>query len=418
MYFLIASYFAFWARIVLLRWKPRIIVITGSTGKTTVLHLVEAQLGDKATYTHHANSSFGIPFHILGMKPNVDSKAQWPLSILKAPFYIFRKLPKQKLYVVEADCDRPNEGKFLSKLLRPEVTLWVSVFRTHSMNFDRLVATGAFSSHEKAIAYEFGYFAASTKKLVLASGDQPELVKQLSRVPKNSELKLAEKRNLKAYYFDRDKTIFEFKKSSVYLPGLHPKELGVSVQLVYELMNYLDLPRDEHYKQLQMPPGRSSVFAGKKNITIVDSTYNTGLGATSAIIALFGLYPAQKKWIVLGDILEQGSLEKAEHQKLADVILAQKNIDRVVLLGPRTQKNTLPKLQKHFGERVVSFESPKEVLDYLQENLQGKEALLFKGGRFLEGVIEQLLQNPDDARHLVRRSKTWTKRRQQWGLPK
>lgn len=417
LYFIVATYFALFARIVLWRWKPRIIVITGSTGKTTLLHLVEAQLGSKAEFTHHANSSFGIPFHILGLHPNVDSKLQWPLFILRAPLQVFRKLPQNKLYVVEADCDRPNEGKFLSKLLKPEVTMWISVFRTHSMNFDRLVYSREFTTHEQAIAYEFGNFAERTTKLVLANGDQPHLVEQLKRVPKNAEVKKAAISNLKDYRFDKDQTIFEFKKASVHLPGLHPKEIGISVQMVYELMNYLDLPRDEQYKNLEMPPGRSSVFAGKKDTTIVDSTYNTGLGAMTAIIKLFAQYPNEHKWLIIGDILEQGSLEKSEHKKLAEVILEQ-DAERVVLLGPRTRADTLPLLQKKLGDAVVSFESPKEVLDYLNENLQGTEALLFKGGRFLEGVIEQLLADPKDADKLVRRSKAWTKRRQKWGLPR
>ena len=58
----------FCAQIQLFLWKPRIIVITGSSGKTTLLHLIEAQLGNRAKYSHFANSSFGIPFDILGLK--------------------------------------------------------------------------------------------------------------------------------------------------------------------------------------------------------------------------------------------------------------------------------------------------------------------------------------------------------------
>src|SRR5579872_5969651 len=95
LYFMVAAYFAFWARFVLRRWRPRIVVITGSSGKTTVLHLVEAQLGERAVYSHHANSAIGIPFHILGMQPNVLSRAEWPKRVLLAPFHAWRRLPPQ-----------------------------------------------------------------------------------------------------------------------------------------------------------------------------------------------------------------------------------------------------------------------------------------------------------------------------------
>jgi len=122
LYFPFASYFRFFASIRLKIWRPRIIVITGSSGKTTLLHLIEAQLGDVAKYTHKANSSFGIPFNILGLQRNDLTLIEWPLLFLQAPFAIFKTLPKEKIYIVEADCDRPGEGKFLSSFIRPENT--------------------------------------------------------------------------------------------------------------------------------------------------------------------------------------------------------------------------------------------------------------------------------------------------------
>ena len=51
LYFFVAGYFRFWARFVLERWQPRIVVVTGSNGKTTLLHLIESQLGEKAIFT-------------------------------------------------------------------------------------------------------------------------------------------------------------------------------------------------------------------------------------------------------------------------------------------------------------------------------------------------------------------------------
>src|ERR1700693_1805097 len=117
LYFVVAAYFAFWARFVLKRWRPRVVVITGSSGKTTVLHLVEAQIGEAAVYSHHANSSIGLPFYILGMNSNVLNRSEWPQRFLLAPFKAFRRPPAQKLFIAEADCDRPHEGEFLSTLL-------------------------------------------------------------------------------------------------------------------------------------------------------------------------------------------------------------------------------------------------------------------------------------------------------------
>lgn len=418
LYFVVAAYFGFWAKIVLRRWHPRVVVITGSSGKTTVLHLIEAQFGAQAIYSHHANSALGLPFFILGMPPNISSKPEWLLRLLFAPFHSLRKAPARKLFIVEADCDRPHEGQFLGDLLKPEVTLWISVFRTHSMNFDGLVKSGAFATHEEAIAHEFGYFAANTKKLVIANGDQLVLAEQLKRVKSDVKVELTSDKAVVKHQLLKRETAFTFAHQKILLNGLHPRELGGSLQMVNKLLAYLGQPLDETYQHLEMPPGRTNVFAGKRGITIVDSTYNTGLGATIAIIKLFEQYSAREKWLVLGDILEQGSLEAEEHEGLAQAI-ADTSAHRVILLGPRTQAHTLPLLRQLKSKlTVVSFESPKEVLDYLNTELTGGETLLFKGGRFLEGVIEQLLANPNDAQHLVRRGHSWVKRRQKWGLPR
>jgi len=417
LYFVVARYFAFWAKFVLRRWHPRIVVITGSSGKTTLLHLVEAQLGDEAIYSHHANSAIGIPFHILGLEPNVASRGQWITYVLKAPFLCLRRVPKVGLYIVEADCDRPGEGAFLSKLLKPEVTLWVSVYRTHSMNFDSLVKSGVFTKHETAIAYEFGNFAAATTKLVVANDDQPELVKQLERVSKGVEVKKVSGQALTKYTVAEDETVFMFGKRIIYLPGLHPKDTNLSLQMVNELLKYFGKELDPIYGSLQMPPGRTNLFKGINDTTLIDSTYNTGLGATEAMIELFMDYPVLRKWLVISDILEQGSLEQQEHQELAELI-AKMQLDRVVLLGRRTHQYTYPVLQDKLPvNRVVSFEQAGEVLTYLQKELRGGEAILFKGALGLEGVIEQLLADPNEASKLVRRGAVWTKRRQAWGLP-
>ncbi len=418
LYFVVAAYFAFWAKLVLQRWKPRIIVITGSSGKTSVLHLVEAQLGEKAVYSHHANSAIGIPFHILGMEPNVTSKVEWLGRLVMAPLHAFRHAPAQELYVVEADCDRPSEGAFTSKLLKPEVTLWVSLSRTHSMNFDTLVKRGVFPSHEAAIAHEFGYFIEATTKLVLVNGDQPDLIRELARVGKGVELKQLSTHRVTKYELSSKQTLFTIHEQIITVPGLHPRELGVGLQMAQELLDYLHLPLDATYSKLQLPPGRSNILSGIKDTTIIDSTYNTGLGAAIALLELFKSYPSEHKWLVVGDILEQGSLESDEHKRLAEEIVGLE-VERVVLLGRRTKEHAYPLLKSKLpAETVVSFERAGEVLDYLQKELQGSETILFKGAQGLEGVIEQLLLKPGDAKQLVRRSALWIKRRQAWGLPR
>lgn len=413
LYFPLAHYFRFFAKIKLARWKPRIIVITGSSGKTTLLHLIESQLGENARYSHHANSSYGIPFDVLGLNRKTLMIHEWFELFLKTPFLAFASIPKQKIYIVEADCDRPGEGKFLSTLLTPEVTIWLSSSRTHSMNFDRLVEHSKFPNVESAIAHEYGYFIEATDKLVIYNSDSELINKQLSRT-KASRIGISSK-SLEHYEVSKEGTAFKISNKIYSFKFLLPEAVFYSIAAVFALVKYLGLPSDDKFERFDNPAGRSNMFSGIRGITLIDSCYNSNFSSASEIIKMFNKIHADKKWVVIGDMLEQGKSEIEEHEKLAHELL-KIPADRIILLGPRVIKYTLPILKKAGLPNIVSFENPKDVLDYLLSNLEGEETILFKGARFLEGVIEHLLKNKADVAKLSRREKIWEIRRKKWGL--
>lgn len=408
-YFPIAYYFRFFAQIKLARWKPRIVVITGSSGKTTLLHLIESQLCEKAKYSHHANSSYGIPFDILGLKRNRLTPDEWIFLFLLAPIMAFKTSPKEKLYVVEADCDRPGEGKFLASFLKPEITLWISSGLTHSANFDCLVKKEKFSSAEEGIAHEFGYFPEYTIKLVIANGDSELIRKQNKRT--NANVKNVSVKDLEHYEIINNCTNFVIEGKKFSFNFIVPKDVFYSIQMTNLLMQTLNLPIDPTFKKLTLPSGRNSVFRGIRNTTIIDSTYNATPDGVRAILEMFDKYPAKNKWLVLGDMIELGIREKEEHEKLATIINSMK-LSKIILIGPRVSKYTSPKLKT----TAKNFQFPREGLDYLLKNVSGGEAILFKGARFLEGIIERLLQNKKDIDKLVRREKVWQNRRKAFGL--
>lgn len=413
LYFPLAWYFRFFAKIKLAKWKPKIIVVTGSNGKTTTMAFIESQLGNKAFYSHHANSAYGIPFNILGLSRKTLLPSEWINLFLLTPFKTFSKIPEQKLYVVEADCDRPGEGKFLSDLLTPEVTIWLSSSRTHSMNFDSLVLAGKFQNVEEAIANEYGYFLEKTSKLVITNADSKLIKKQVSQT--QSQKIGISNQSLQEYIVSKEGSVFKIDNKVYKFKYLLPHAAFLSIAATIKLTEYLGENVDQSFRNFKLPPGRSSVFMGIKNIIIVDSSYNSNFSSASEIINMFNLISADVKWAVIGDMLEQGIEEKEEHEKLAELIM-QSNYNRVLLLGPRITKHGLPKLKVRYGSKVFSTESPKEILDYLQANIKGGEVVLFKGARFMEGVIEHLLADKEDITKLSRREKIWDLRRKKWDL--
>lgn len=408
LYFPVASYFAFFAKIFLLRWKPTIIVVTGSSGKTTLLHMLESQIGNLAKYSHHANSSFGLPFDVLGIKRESLTFWEWPKIFFLTPFYIFKGLPSQKIYVAEADSDRPHEAEFISNLLNQNVTILLNVSKTHSMNFENLVDEN--NSLEEIIASEFGTFIKKTKDLSIINGDLSLIANQAiglkSKIlPISKNVNYKYKVNLSGSEFEIDNEVFKFKY-------LLPEETFYQIIATKKLLEYLELDFDKSFENFELPSGRSSIYRGIKNINIIDSTYNVSLDAIKVILNLYNKLDTNKKWIVVGDILEQGKNETNEHRLISDEINKYK-FERIILMGPRVLKYTQPYLN---NKNNIAFINPDEVLKYLLGNLKGGETILFKGARFLEGVIEKLLLNKNDAKKLVRREIVWQKRREKFGL--
>lgn len=421
LYFPVASYFRFFAMIRLKRWNPRIVVITGSNGKTTLLNLLEAQFGNNAKYSHHANSSYGIPFDILDLHRKSLLKSEWIGLFIKTPFQVFKSLPREKIYIVEADCDRPGEGKFLASLLNPEVALWVSSAKTHSMNFENFVKGEKFETVEEAIAYEFGYFLKYAKKVVMIDGDSELMKNQLNRLKANV-FEIKKVNILKRYAVSGNGTTFEMMDMKYSFKYLLPEEAYLSLEMCKKVVEYFELGFDQSFSKFVMPPGRGSIFKGIKGITIVDSSYNSNLTSARAVLSMFGRFPEKNKWIVIGDMLELGQSEKEEHEKLSEIINSY-SFERIILMGPRVGKYTYPKLvqnskfkTQNYEGKIDKFENPKETLDYLLKKIKGGEVILFKGARFMEGIIENLLLDKIDVDQLPRREKIWEIRRKQWGL--
>ena len=429
LHFPIAWYFRFFAQIRLRRWNPRIVVVTGSNGKTTLLHMVESQMGEKAKYSHYANTAFGIPFDILELHRKSLASSEWIMFFLKAPLQVFAKLPKETIYVVEADCDRPGEGKFLASLLRPEVVLWVSVSRTHGMNYDYVVTSppggwqvgshppgvNSFQSVEEAIAYEYGYFLEACPKLAVIDGDTKLQTNQTHR-SRGKVVAVKKAQALTSYTISKDNTSYEINKQRSTFDALLPEELFYSIAMCREAVEYFSLPFDPQFKKFILPPGRGTLLKGIKQTTLVDSTYNANLESIRVMLHMFSKMPGKKKWVVLGDMLELGKKEQEEHERLAEV-LAKMDLERIILVGKRMKEFTAPKLVS-LQKDVITVASAKEALDDIQKNLQGGEEILFKGSQsiYLEGVIEKLLTNKSDSVTLPRQSAFWKAKRKSLGL--
>lgn len=411
-YFVAAGYFRFFANFALRRWHPRIIAITGSAGKTTMLHLMEFELGDRAHYSHNANSAFGVAFDLLGMDGVRGSKWRWLKLFFQAPIRALHYHRTGDYYVVEIDGERPHETEFLASWLKPEITLWVSLGRSHMIQFEKEVKDGKYPDIDTAITHEFATLPLNTTSQVYIDGDNHLMVDATKDI--SAEVIKVSKNQLIRYNVYPTRTDFVFESASFHFSQPQPKDLTIQLTMLEKLMKRLGVSLKTDFSNMPVPAGRSSYLPGKKGVKIIDSSYNAHLISMASILEMVKNLHAGHKWLVIGDIVEQGSLENEEHAKLADMIAAA-NPEMVILVGRRTKQYTAPRL-KELGVTVRTTLDPHKALKFIEDNTTGDETIIFKGSQYLEWIIEKLLADPADAAKLPRREKAAIKRRAKWGL--
>lgn len=388
------------------------IAVTGSVGKTTMLHMIEYQLGERAHYSHDANSAFGIAFDMVGIKGVRGSKWRWLYLILAVPLRAIWYTHTEPFYIVEIDGERPHEAEFVASWLKPEVSLWITFGLSHAVQFDAEVKNGVFPDLKTAISHEFSTIPKHTTKKVYIDGDVPEMLKWTENI--SAEVTKCYKSELKAYEVYPTHADFTVNKTTFHFNNPQPEDLVIQLIMLEKLAKYLKIKVNPDFSGLVMPPGRSSYFEGKNGLKLIDSSYNAHLISMESILEMAKAMHASHKWLVIGDIVEQGSIESTEHKKLAGIIAGVKP-EQVVMVGRRTKKYTLPLLKKQ-GVKVYSTLSTKEALKFIEENTTGKETLIFKGSQYLEWIIENLLAHPEDAEKLPRREVAAVHRREKRGL--
>lgn len=172
----------------------------------------------------------------------------------------------------------------------------------------------------------------------------------------------------------------------------------------------------------QLQAGRASLFAGKQESILLDSTYNASPMSVKRLIdTALGLQKALKEkrklMLVLGDMRELGDLTEVEHRQLAGYV--QQSADQVVLLGQYMKKYLADELEKigFESEDLQVFENADAVGDWVNEFLKESDEkwiILFKGSQntiFLEEAVKKVLKNADDAQYLTRQSDWWLERK-------
>jgi len=160
-------------------------------------------------------------------------------------------------------------------------------------------------------------------------------------------------------------------------------------------------------------PGRLRLLAGIKNTILVDDTYNSSpqaLAEALEVLASIKRDSGQRRWAVLGDMLELGAESESLHQQ-AGRQLAKLGIDYLVTVGERSRGVAHGALTAGFSkDHVWHFAESVEAGRFVQDRLEQGDVVLIKGSQGIrcEKITRELMAEPQRAGELlVRQYKPW-----------
>lgn len=417
----IAAALAALSRGIIHKYRPQIVMITGSVGKTSTKDAVAAMLGAhtrlRASEKSY-NSEFGVPFTIIGVKNPWTSLFAWAEVFCEALRLLLFPSIYPKTLVLEVGADRPGD---LAKILRIATPDAVVVTRLP----DVPVHVEAYATPEAVRQEEFApaYALVPGAPLILSSRDM-----YAREMAKNTQARVT----LFGFSDDADVHIeeptvaFEAERPV----GMHatatvqgetyrlmargalgrPQILAPAAALATAVA--LSVPLSEALEGLSRyipPAGRGRLLEGSKHSVIVDETYNASPAAVEEALVTLSLLPhASRRIAVLGDMLELGRYSREEHERIG--ALAAKYADMLIAVGIRSRAMCSAALAAGMPEdHVHCFDSATQAAEYLSRAHEEGDILMIKGSQSMrmERIAEALLEDPTDAIFLVRQEKEW-----------
>lgn len=417
---LIVPLLGLFARAVVRRYAPKIVMVTGSVGKTSVKDAVAAVLASQFYIRKSEksfNSEFGVPFTILGVENPWNNPLAW-LSIFGSAFaLLFLPNHYPNMLVLEVGADRPGD---IARILRIAVPDVVVVTRLP----DIPVHVEAYASPEAVQEEEFSpAYALSPGAPLIVPADDPYALDSAMRTAarvisyglgKDAQVRVSDI----GFYENRGKVLGmtakvssdgergkAVVKGSVGEVQLYPVAAAVATAQAFHIPLKNALTALTNYEP---PAGRGRLLSGKNGSIIVDDSYNASPAAVEEGLATLKAFPNAKRRIaVMGDMLELGRYSVMEHERIA--VLAADSADVIAAVGIRSRAYGAASGRT---TNVMLFDNSYAAADALKHFVQEGDVVFVKGSQSMrmERIVKALLANPADVSLLVRQEKRWEKK--------
>lgn len=419
---IVAFLLAHLARAIIAKYKPVIVMVTGSVGKTSTKDAVAAALSEKyflRASEKSYNSEFGVPLTIIGAQnPWLDVTA-WYRVIAEAFALVLFPTHYPKMLVLEVGADRPGDLKRILRIATPdavvvtrlpEVPVHVEAYASPSEVREEEFAP-AYALPEKApliISADDTYAIHLAARLSLAVHTYGYAADAQVQITDAKVLGTARPEGMRAQVVVGDSTRDLYARGALGTQQLYAPAAAIAVSLA------LGMTLDEALRGLENytpPPGRARILEGIHESVLIDDSYNASPAAVEEALASLSLVKTKRRIAVIGDMLELGRYSVEEHERIGR--LAAEKADIVIGVGPRAKKLADAALEKHKNKnRAFHYEDAFTAAEKLRTFLQPRDVVLIKASQGIraERIVEALLAHPEEHVLLVRQEKEWKKR--------
>lgn len=336
-----------------------VVGLTGSNGKTTTKELISAVLSKKyRTYATkgNLNNHIGVPLTLLAIDKSYE------------------------MAVVEMGANHQKEIALLSSIAEPTHGMITNIGKAHLEGF------GGIEGVRKGKGELFEWLSTSGGT-VFVNGANATLQEMANeRTFSEKVLYLAD---ATAPQLLEDAPLVVYKDSNqqtvhTHLTGRYNFENIAAALAIGTYFGVSDQDANDAVAEYNPTNNRSQIIQKGSNTVIMDA-YNANPSSMAAAIENFGKLKAERKMVILGDMLELGDESPAEHLALGKLVAVQQ-FDVVILAGKLMQDalSALPKAY-YFPDK---FSLHNWVIDHPQQNTH----VLIKGSRGmgLETVVPYL----------------------------
>ncbi len=417
------------SKLVLRKYQPKIVAITGSVGKTSTKDAVFSVFSNffftrKSEKSY--NSEIGVPLTILGCPNGWNNPYIWIKNIFEGLALILLPNRYPKWLILEIGADRPGDIKSLAQWIHPDICIVTRLSK---------------------VPVHVEYFK-SALELYKEKGNLVEALKKDGTLILNSDDEdVLDFRNLfqgKTFLYGKESNaqvigtgyeiIYE-EKENISVPsgvsfnvsfGNDTENIkifgGLGIQQMYPALAACAAAISEGFslndiakafKSYEATRGRMKIISGVKNTTIIDDSYNSSPVALEEALNTLALIRTKgRKIAVLGDMLELGTHSANEHKKVGDYVA--KTVSCLITVGVRARAIAEGALNNGLHEeKIFQFEDSREAGKHLEILLKSGDIVLIKGsqGMRMEKAVEEVMAEPMEKRRLlVRQDEEWQKR--------